>query len=62
MLANLSQRLVIQARLGRIMTLAYWRSGGMERMIAPVLQQPYHIVLMTVHFSIVVTLVGIHTC
>jgi hypothetical protein len=27
-----------------------------------VLQQSYHIVLMTLHFSRVVTLVGIHTC
>jgi hypothetical protein len=33
-----------------------------DRMIAPVLQQTYHILLMTLHLSRVVTLVRTHTC
>jgi hypothetical protein len=43
-------------------TLVPWRNSGMDRMIAPVLQQPYHHVLMTLHFSRGMTLVEIHMC
>jgi hypothetical protein len=38
MIETLSQRLVILARLGRIVTLAHWRNRGMDRMIAHVFQ------------------------
>jgi hypothetical protein len=36
--------------------------SGMDTMIAPVLQQSYHHVLMTLHFNRGMTLVEIHTC
>jgi hypothetical protein len=36
--------------------------SGMDRMIAPMFQKTYHILLMTLHLNRVVTLVRIHTC
>jgi hypothetical protein len=61
-IVTLAQRLVILVPLRRIVTLAHWRDSRVNRTIAPVSQQTYHIPLMTLHLNRVVTVLRIHTC